>query len=235
MNTISIIGTGYVGLVTGTCLAEFGIRVVGMDVDAAKIKALSGGEVPIYEPGLPALVAKTSRTKFSCVRFGNVLGSRGSVIPLFQKQIAKGGPVTVTHPEVRRYFMSIPEAVRLIIQANTLGEKGEIFVLDMGEPIKILDMVKTLIRLSGQREEDIEIKFIGMRPGEKLFEEILVEKEKNRTTQFERIYVAPATEMLQGREFNLRGIIDAAIDGDRARIIEHLGQMGLGFHEETYT
>jgi len=187
------------------------------------------GEVLIQE------VAKTSRTKFSCVRFGNVLGSRGSVIPLFQKQIAKGGPVTVTHPEVRRYFMSIPEAVRLIIQANTLGEKGEIFVLDMGEPIKILDMVKTLIRLSGQREEDIEIKFIGMRPGEKLFEEILVEKEKNRTTQFERIYVAPATEMLQGREFNLRGIIDAAVDGDRARIIEHLSQMGLGFHEETYT
>ncbi len=187
------------------------------------------GEVIVQE------VAKTSATKFSCVRFGNVLGSRGSVIPLFQKQIAKGGPVTVTHPEVRRYFMSIPEAVRLIIQANTLGEKGEIFVLDMGEPIKILDMVKTLIRLSGQREEDIEIKFVGMRPGEKLYEEILVEKEKNKTTQFDRIYIAAATEVLHGREFDLKGVIGAAIDGDKARIIEHLTHMGIGFHEEKYS
>ncbi len=186
------------------------------------------GEVLIQE------VAKTSRTKFACVRFGNVLGSRGSVIPLFQRQIAKGGPVTVTHPEVRRYFMSIPEAVRLIIQANTLGDKGEIFILDMGEPIRILDMVKTLIRLSGQKEEDIEIKFVGMRPGEKLYEEILVEKEKNKATQFERIFIAPATEKLMGREIELKGIIDAAINGDRERIVEHLTNMGIGYHQESH-
>jgi FlaA1/EpsC-like NDP-sugar epimerase len=186
------------------------------------------GEILVQE------VAKTTATKFACVRFGNVIGSRGSVIPLFQKQIAKGGPVTVTHPEVRRYFMSIPEAVRLIIQANTLGERGEIFILDMGEPIKIVDMVKTLIRLSGQREDDIEIQFVGMRPGEKLYEEILIEKEKNRTTKFERIFIAPATEELGGREISLKGIIDAAIDGDRDRVIEHLKNMGIGYHQEVH-
>jgi FlaA1/EpsC-like NDP-sugar epimerase len=186
------------------------------------------GEVIVQE------VARSSRTKFACVRFGNVLGSRGSVIPLFQKQIAKGGPVTVTHPEVRRYFMSIPEAVRLIIQANTLGDKGEIFILDMGEPIKILDMVKTLIRLSGQNEAGIEIQFVGMRPGEKLFEEILIENERDRATKFERIFITPATEELQGRELGLRGIIDAAVDGDKDRIIEHLTNMGIGFHRENY-
>jgi FlaA1/EpsC-like NDP-sugar epimerase len=186
------------------------------------------GEVIVQE------VAKASSTKFACVRFGNVLGSRGSVIPLFQKQIAKGGPVTVTHPDVRRYFMSIPEAVRLIIQANTLGGKGEVFVLDMGEPIKILDMVKTLIRLSGHGEGEIEIRFVGMRPGEKLHEEILVEKEKSLTTKFDRIYVVPATEVLVGRQFELSGIISAAIEGDRARILEHLGNMGIGFHRENH-
>jgi FlaA1/EpsC-like NDP-sugar epimerase len=186
------------------------------------------GEVIVQE------VARSSRTKFACVRFGNVLGSRGSVIPLFQKQIAKGGPVTVTHPEVRRYFMSIPEAVRLIIQANTLGDKGEIFILDMGEPIKILDMVKTLIRLSGQNEADIEIQFVGMRPGEKLFEEILIENERDLATKFERIFITRATEELQGRELGLRGIIDAAVDGDKDRIIEHLTNMGIGFHRENY-
>jgi len=180
-------------------------------------------------------MARKNGTKFACVRFGNVIGSRGSVIPLFEKQIARGGPVTVTHPDVKRYFMSIPEAVHLIIKAGTLGDKGEIFVLDMGQPIKIVDMVKTLIRLSGHREEDIEIKFIGMRPGEKMFEEILIDEEKTRATKFEKIYIAPPAEILNGKAAaHLQDIIRAADAGDADRVIQHLSSMGIGFHREKF-
>ncbi|MEN6560039.1 MAG: nucleoside-diphosphate sugar epimerase/dehydratase [Acidobacteriota bacterium] len=174
--------------------------------------------------------AKSNGTKFACVRFGNVLGSRGSVVPLFRKQIARGGPVTVTHPEMRRYFMSIPEAVHLIIQAGTLGEKGEIFVLDMGQPIKIVDLVKTLIRLSGHREDDIEIEFTGARPGEKLYEEILIDEERTKSTKFERIFIAPPVETLNGNALKSAGaLIDAATRGDVDGILRGLAEMGIGY------
>lgn len=132
---------------------------------------------------------QSGETKFSAVRFGNVLGSRGSVIPLFKEQILRGGPITVTDFRMTRYFMTIPEASRLVIQSGALAKGGEIFVLDMDKPIKIVDLAKNMIHLSGYTEEDIEIVEIGIRPGEKLYEELLLEKEKKETKIFEKIFV----------------------------------------------
>jgi len=133
---------------------------------------------------------KKSLTEFAAVRFGNVLGSNGSVIPLFKKQIEEGGPITVTHKEVIRYFMTIPEATRLVIQAGAYSKGGEIFVLDMGEPVKIYELAKDLIKLSGfEPESDIKIEVVGLRPGEKLYEELLLHEEGINNTKHKKIFV----------------------------------------------
>lgn len=139
---------------------------------------------------------KNSGTRFVAVRFGNVLGSRGSVIPLFKKQIAKGGPVTVTHPDMKRYFMTIPEASQLVLQAGAMAKGGEVFVLDMGEPVRIYDLAKDLITLSGLiPDKDIEIKITGLRPGEKLFEELLSAEDGTEKTTHKKIFTARIKEI----------------------------------------
>jgi FlaA1/EpsC-like NDP-sugar epimerase len=151
-------------------------------------------------------IDKLSKTEFVAVRFGNVLGSNGSVIPLFKKQIENGGPVTVTHPEINRFFMTIPEASQLVIQAGAMAKGGEIFVLDMGQSVKIVDLAQDLIKLSGlQPDKDIKIVFTGLRPGEKLYEEVLMEEEGLKRTAHEKICVGTLTDI----DYNdMRGKLD---------------------------
>ena len=164
---------------------------------------------------------------FITVRFGNVLGSTGSVVLTFKEQIAAGGPVTVTHPEMKRYFMTIPEAVQLVLQASVLGKGEEVFILDMGEPVKIVDLAKDLIRLSGYSEDNIEIIYTGCRPGEKLYEELFAEGEVYVKTVHDKLFLASKAGSII--HSNLNGEIEllelAAQNNDRAEIIKILKKL----------
>jgi len=209
-------------------------RFINISTDKAiNPSSIMGSTKRINEILIQELAANNQKTRFACVRFGNVIGSRGSVVPLFQRQIANGGPITITHPDIQRYFMSISEAVQLIIQAGTLGNKGEIFVLDMGKPIKILDLVKDLIRLSGYSESDIEIQFVGLRPGEKLYEEMLVDEEKSTATQFKKIFIAPPNGITPPNFHDLvSSLLVSADEGHAEKVVAILKNMGIGYTAE---
>lgn len=202
---------------------------------AVRPSSVMGKTKRMAELALQDLAARSpGRTKFLAVRFGNVLGSRGSVVPLFSRQIAQGGPITVTHAEMTRYFMTIPEAVTLVLQTLALGRSGEVLLLDMGEPVRILDLARNMIKLSGLREEDVEIVFTGMRPGEKLYEELLITSEDTRPTEHPQVFAARAANAPDAAWWNgviatlrlavtrqsdaaVRQILDTAIAHDQAR------------------
>jgi FlaA1/EpsC-like NDP-sugar epimerase len=191
--------------VLGTAIAAEAARAAGVAkfvlistdkaVNPANVMGASKRLAELVCQSLDAEAGNAARatTRFVIVRFGNVLGSTGSVIPKFREQIAAGGPVTVTHPDIVRYFMSIPEAAQLVLQAGLMGRGGELFVLDMGEPVKIADLAREMIRLSGFSEDDIRIEFTGLRAGEKLFEELLANSESTQPTPHTKLRIARAT------------------------------------------
>ncbi len=179
-------------------------------------------------------LAQKSATKFVAVRFGNVLGSNGSVIPLFKEQIAAGGPVTVTHPEIVRYFMTISEAVHLVLEAGAMGNGGDIFVLDMGNPVRILDLAENLIKLSGFIPyRDIEIKFTGLRPGEKLYEELLMDEEGLRQTDNKKIFVGAPLQLNKNTFFDhLKTLKEIAYSNNSGNLVQALIDLVPTFHHE---
>jgi FlaA1/EpsC-like NDP-sugar epimerase len=168
---------------------------------------------------ISTMAARHAGTRFIAVRFGNVLGSSGSVIPKFKEQIARGGPVTVTHPDIIRYFMTIPEAARLVLQASAIGESGQVLVLDMGEPVRIVDLARQLIRLSGHSEDEVPIVFSGLRPGEKLYEELLASGDGTLPTGVSALRLA----RLRNDEAAVRTLVDA--------LLTRAGEPGLGVGE----
>ncbi|MBI5279353.1 MAG: polysaccharide biosynthesis protein [Burkholderiales bacterium] len=184
----NILGTWNAALVAGEAGAR---RFVMISTDkAVNPTNVMGASKRLAEMVVQSVAARLPGTEYVSVRFGNVLGSSGSVVPLFTAQVARGGPVTVTHPDIVRYFMTIPEAAQLVMQAGLMGRSGQIFVLDMGEPVKIVELARMLIRLSGKTEQDVPITYTGLRPGEKLFEELLANDETTEPTPHPKLRVA---------------------------------------------
>jgi FlaA1/EpsC-like NDP-sugar epimerase len=196
-------------------------RLVNISTDkAVNPTSVMGASKRIAEMVVRSLAEKTAPGQtFVSVRFGNVLGSRGSVIPIFKRQIANGGPVTVTHPEMKRYFMTIPEAAQLVLQAAALPYNGKVYVLDMGEPVKIKNLAEDLIKLSGFTPyEDIDIIYTGLRPGEKLFEELLTAEEGTIPSPHEKIYIANQNDIDESFNEKLEYLLKVAQDGDKEEI-----------------
>jgi FlaA1/EpsC-like NDP-sugar epimerase len=198
-------------------VAQFVMISTDKAVNPASVMGVSKRIAELYTQAL----SRRGPTRFVAVRFGNVCGSAGSVIPIFQEQIARGGPVTVTHPDMTRYFMTIPEACQLVLQAAALGKGGEIFIMDMGAPVRIVDLARDLIRLSGFiPAKDIEIRFTGIRPGEKLFEELALSEENARKTGHPQIFIgrlkAPAWAEIN-RQVEELGALAACPDPARIR------------------
>ncbi len=216
------------------CADKYGVkRFVMISTDkAVNPTNVMGASKRMCEMIVEAMQQK-SKTEFVSVRFGNVLNSNGSVVPLFRKQVEKGGPVTITHKEITRFFMTIPEAAQLVIQAGAFARGGEIFVLDMGDPVKIYDLAKNIIKLSGYRPEiDIEIKEIGLRPGEKLYEELLMSEERLKSTQHSKIFIGKQIDIsLEEVEEHIEKLVRAADSQDKELIRKTLREAVPTFKE----
>ncbi|MBR2692790.1 MAG: polysaccharide biosynthesis protein, partial [Thermoguttaceae bacterium] len=170
--------------------------------------------------------SQKSKTKFIVTRFGNVLGSAGSVVPVFRQQIQQGGPITITDRRMTRFFMTIPEAAQLVLEASAFGKGGEIFVLDMGEPVKIIDLAHDMVRLAGLPEDSIEIVEIGMRPGEKLYEELYSDSEKRLPTKFPKLFAAEARSFdVEEVQSQIADLVDLSRIGDEKRLRAQLAKL----------
>lgn len=220
-----------------TCAEKYGAkRFILISTDkAVNPTNVMGATKRVCEMIIQALARQSSNTTYVAVRFGNVLGSNGSVLPLFKEQIAAGGPLTVTHPDIVRYFMTIPEAVSLVLEAGFMGTSGNIFVLDMGKPVKILDLAENLIKLAGfVPYKEIDIVFTGLRPGEKLFEELLMDEEGMTQTSNRKIFIGKPLKMDGERFFDqLARLKQEAYDNRRDCVMEALGTLVPTFHHKT--